>query len=167
MQTLVVYDSKFGNTERIADAIARGAGTLGRVLVMDTAEAASGGQRSADQPDLVLIGGPTQRRSPSPALRAFVDALPASLRGVPVATFDTRYRGSTWIMGSAAAAAANVLRMAGGELVAPPESFFIARSGPLELQTLEAGEIERAEAWGRAVSASVGAARLSPTGSNP
>ena len=153
MQTVVVYDSKFGNTERIADAIARGVGTLGSVLVMDTAEAIGIGQRPADRPDLLLLGGPTQRRSPSPALRAFIDALPASLRGIPVATFDTRNRGSTWLMGSAAAEAAKVLRKAGGDLVAPPESFFIGRGGPLEHQTLEAGEIERAEAWGRAIGA--------------
>lgn len=39
----------------------------------------------------------------------------------------------------------------GNELVEPPESFFISRGGPLERQTPEAGEIERAEAWGRAV----------------
>jgi hypothetical protein len=58
-------------------------------------------------------------------------------------------------MGSAAAEAAKVLRKAGGKLVAPPESFFIGRGGPLERQTLEAGEIERAEAWGRAVGAAV------------
>lgn len=159
MQTVVVYDSKFGNTERIADAIGRGVGTLGSVLVMDTAEATGIGQRPAAQPDLVVIGGPTQRRSPSPALRAFVDALPASLQGVQVATFDTRYRGSTWIMGSAAAEAAKVLRKAGSAVVAPPESFFIGRGGPLERQTLETGEIERAEAWGRAVGASVLASR--------
>jgi flavodoxin len=167
MQTVVVYDSTFGNTERIADAIARGLGTLGGVVVMDTAEAAGTGQQSADRPDLVIIGGPTQRRSSSPALRAFVDALPASLRGVPVATFDTRYRGSTWIMGSAAAAVAKLLRRAGGELVAPPESFFIGRGGPLERQTLETGEIERAEAWGRAMGPSLRAMQASPTGDRP
>jgi flavodoxin len=167
MQTVIVYDSKFGNTERIADAIARGVGTLGSVVVMDTAEAAGIDQQPADRPDLVLIGGPTQRRSPSPALRAFVDALPAGLRGVPVATFDTRYRGSTWIMGSAAAEAAKVLRKGGGELVAPPESFFIGRGGPLERQTLETGEVERAEAWGRAVGASLRATPPSPTGDHP
>ena len=66
-------------------------------------------------------------------------------------SFDTRYRGSTWIMGSAAAATAEVLRGAGGTLVAPPESFFIARTGSLERQALEPGELERAEAWGRVV----------------
>lgn len=155
MQSLVIYDSKFGNTERIADAIARGLGTLGSVLVMDTAEASGTRRAQAEPLDLVLLGGPTQRRAPSPALRSFVDALPADLRRVPAATFDTRYRGSTWIMGSAAAEAAKVLRKEGSKVVAPPESFFIGRGGPLERQTLEPGEIERAEAWGRAVGASV------------
>lgn len=167
MQSVVIYDSKFGNTERIADAIARGLGTLGSALVMDTAEASGTNQQAVIGLDLVLLGGPTQRRAPSPALRSFMDALPAGLRGVPAATFDTRYRGSTWIMGSAAAEAAKVLRKAGSAVVAPPESFFIGRGGPLERQALEAGEIERAEAWGRAVGASVLASRPPSRGGQP
>ena len=73
MLTLVVYDTKFGNTEKIAEAIARGAGTLGSVQVMDTAQA---GEPPAERPDLVLVGGPTQRRNLSPALRAFIGAMP-------------------------------------------------------------------------------------------
>ena len=79
-----------------------------------------------------------------------MDALPAPLRGIPAACFDTRYRGPVLLMGSAAAGAAKVLARAGAEVVAPPESFFIARRGPMELQQLEPGEIERAEQWGRA-----------------
>lgn len=150
MYTVVVYDTKFGNTEKIAQAIARGAGTLGSVKLMDTAEASA---RLTQRPDLLLVGGPTQRRGPSPALREFVDALPASLRDVRAASFDTRYRGSTLFMGSAATAAAQGLRKTGGRLVAPPESFFISRGGPLERQGLEPGELERAEGWGRAVAA--------------
>lgn len=149
MLTVVVYDSEFGNTEKIAEAIGRGAGSLGVVRVMDTVEAA---QTLTERPDLLLVGGPTQKRKPTPALRDFVNALPAALLGVPVASFDTRYRGSTLLMGSAAAEAAKRLRKS-GPLVAPPESFFIQRGGPLEHQGLEAGELERAEGWGRAVSA--------------
>lgn len=167
MQAVIVYDSKFGNTERIADAIARGVGTHGNVLVMDTTEAADNDRPSMERPDLVLLGGPTQKRAPSPALRAFVDGLPARLQGIPTATFDTRYRGSTWIMGSAAAEAAKILRKAGAALIAPPESFFMRRGGPLEEQTLEPGEIERAEAWGRAVAASVDSDGPSPSGGRP
>jgi flavodoxin len=153
MHTLVIYDTKFGNTAKIAEAIARGAGARGSVSLLDTAEAA---QPLAERPDLLIVGGPTQKRGPSPALRGFVDALPPSLRGVPAATFDTRYRGATWLMGSAASEAAKRLGNVGARLAAPPESFFIARGGPLESQGLEAGELERAEAWGRVVGAAAG-----------
>ena len=151
MQTVVIYDSKFGNTEKVAQAIGRGLGSLGDVRVMSTGEATL-----TDRPDLLLLGGPTQKRGASPGLRRFMDALPAELRGVPAAAFDTRYRGATWLMGSAAAEAARVIRGAGGDLVAEPESFFMVRKGPMERQTLEPGEIERAEQWAAAVAAAAG-----------
>lgn len=111
MFTVIVYDSKFGNTERIAEAIARGIETRGPVELADTTTA---GQALSARPDLLLI-----------------------------------------LMGSAAAEAAKRIRGAVGRLVAPPQSFFMARGGPLESQTLESGEIERAEAWGRSVASAV------------
>ena len=86
-------------------------------------------------------------------MRGFVDPLAQSLRGVPAASFDTRYRGAKLLMGSAAAEAAKRLDNAGGRMVAAPESFFIGRGGPLERRARAAGELERAEAWGRAVGA--------------
>lgn len=150
MRAVVIYDTKFGNTARIAEAIARGAGPSDQVRVLDTAAAAG---PFTEQPDLLIIGGPTQRRGSSPALRSFLDALPPTVRDVQVATFDTRYRGATWLMGSAAREVARRLGAAGARMVAPPESFFITRGGPLEGQGLEAGELERAESWGRVVGA--------------
>jgi flavodoxin len=152
MFTVIVYDSKFGNTERIAEAIARGIEARGPVKLVDTTAA---GEAMLARPDLLLIGGPTQRRTMSPALRSLVAALPTGLRGVPAATFDTRYRGATFLMGSAAAEAAKRIHGAVDRLVAPPQSFFMQRGGPLERQTLESGEIERAEAWGRLVASAV------------
>jgi flavodoxin len=151
MHALVIYDSKFGNTELVANAIARAASSFGDVQVMNTAAAARTLEGNPAPPDLVFLGGPTQRRGPSPALRAFLDTLPDRFHGVPTAPFDTRYRGSTWIMGSAASEAAKVLRSGGGEVVTEPESFYIVRKGPMELQKLEPGEIARAEAWARGV----------------
>ena len=148
MQTVVIYDSKFGNTEKVAQAIGRGLSGLGDVRVMSTGEATL-----TERPDLLLVGGPTQKRGASPALRAFMESLPAALRGVPAAPFDTRYRGATWMFGSAAAEAAKAIRKAGGDLVAEPESFFMVRKGPMERQTLEPGEIERAERWAAALAA--------------
>ena len=97
MVTLVIYDTKFGNTEKVAQAIGRGVGTLGSAHVMDVARAAGS---LPERPDLLIIGGPTQRHGASPGLRAFVDTLAArSLTGVAATSFDTRYRGSTLIMG--------------------------------------------------------------------
>jgi flavodoxin len=157
MQTVVVYDSKFGNPEKVAQAIARGAGTLADVRVINTTAAARAFDGPAGSPDLLLLGGPTHNHGPSAGLRAFMNALPAPLRGVPAATFDTRYRGPVLLMGSAAAGAAKVLAKAGAAAVAPPESFFIARHGPMELQGLEPGEIARAEQWGRAVATAAAA----------
>jgi flavodoxin len=151
MQTVVIYDSRFGNTEKIAEAIGRGAGTRSDVRVMSTAEADGVARTLPGRPDLLLLGGPTQKRGPSPALRGFLADLPGSLRAVPAVCFDTRYRGPLLLMGSAAAGAAKVLAATGAPVIAPPESFFIARKGPMELQQLEPGELERAEGWGRAV----------------
>ena len=148
MQTVVIYDSKFGNTEKIAQAIGRGLSTFGDVLVTSTGDA-----MPTKRPDLLFLGGPTQKRGASPGLREFMEALPAELRGVPAASFDTRYRGATWLFGSAAAEAADVIRKAGGDLVAEPESFFMIRKGPMERQTLESGEIDRAEQWAATVAA--------------
>lgn len=150
MNTLVIYDTKFGNTQRVAEAIARGVGTASDVRVMSAAEAGSPGA-VANRPDLVILGGPTQNHGPSAGLRDFATALPAPLRGVPVACFDTRYRGPVLLMGSAASAVAKSLGRAGSPVVGAPESFFIGRSGQMPRQTLEAGELERAEQWGRAV----------------
>src|SRR5262245_2053747 len=147
MQTLVIYDSKFGNTELIAQAIARGIGTASEVLVMSTPEAAEFARTAAGapghEPTLLIVGGPTHKRNASAPLKAFLDTLPAAYRGIPAASFDTRYRGPLLIMGSAAAATAKALASAGSQLVAPPESFFMVRGGSLPLQTLEPGEITR------------------------
>jgi flavodoxin len=153
MQTLIIYYSNTANTEKIAEAIGRGVGPVSEVRVTSTSEAARVAGSLATPPDLLLVGGPTHNHGPSAGLRAFIDTLPATLRGVPAGSFDTRYRGPAILTGSAAAGAAKAIAKAGAEIVAPPESFFIVRRGAMPLQTLEPGEIERAEAWGRAIAA--------------
>ncbi len=57
--------------------------------------------------------------------------------------------------------AAKAVCKAGGDLVAEPESFFIVRKGPMERQTLEPGEIARAEEWAAAVAAAANGGRQS------
>ena len=163
MQAVVIYDSQFGNTKQIAQAIARGLGEHGSVEVLAASEVVG---RPPVHPDLLVIGGPTQRHGLSPTLRAFFDALPRqSMGGARAATFDTRYRMAPLLSGSAANQAAGRLRRAGCRLVAAPESFFVERDRPPEgekrrhgLERLAPDEVERAAEWGR------GLATASPKG---
>lgn len=75
-----------------------------------------------------------------------VDDAPTELAGVQVAPFDTRVASLTALPGSAAAAAARVVRSAGIPLTQRPTSFYVeGMTGPLV-----AGELDRARAWGRA-----------------
>lgn len=155
MLTVVIYDSSFGNTARVAQAIGRGAATLGDVTVLSADEAG----RRAEHADLLFVGGPTQLHHLSPGLGAFLEALPrGSLQRVPAVSFDTRYRMTAFLTGSAAKEASGRLRRAGCQLVAPPESFFMEKDVPPKgekrrhaLEGLETGELERAEEWGRSV----------------
>lgn len=164
MNTLVVYDSKFGNTQKVAEAIAQGMGAVSAVQVVSVGDAARVAGTLDGGPDLVIVGGPTQNHGASAGLRDFTDALPASLRGVPAACFDTRYRGPVFLTGSAATVAAKALAKAGAKLVTTPESFFIERRGQMPLQALERGEIERAGAWGRAIAAAPAFAAIAARG---
>jgi flavodoxin len=152
LNAIVVFDSLHGNTERVAHAIAESLGPLGEVRVSRTTELPPGVTA-----DAWVIGGPTQFHGMSKPLKSFVDDLPSgSLRGMPVAIFDTRYRYPRLMSGSAAYAAAGKLRKMGCRLVTDPESFFV-QEGPIpagarkplpETEHLADGELERARAWG-------------------
>jgi flavodoxin len=154
MRALLVYDSTFGNTEQIARTIAEG---LGGQYTVQLVSAADSGPLTSYTSDLLVVGGPTQRRHMSPPLRALMEVLPRrGLQGLRAATFDTRYRMTRLLSGSAAREAARALARAGCRLVVPPQSFFMLRDVPPRgekrrhrLERLEPGEIERAQAWAR------------------
>ena len=158
MQAVLVCDSTFGNTARIAQAIASG---LGERVPTRMVSASTATQAPFEPPDLLLVGGPTQRHGLSPALLTFLDGLPrGSLRGVRAATFDTRYHMTALLSGSAAGQAAGHLRRTGCRLVVSPESFFMERDVPPKgekrrhaLEQLEEGELDRAVEWGRRIAA--------------
>ena len=141
MNTLVVYDSEYGNTAQIAQAIAGALPDYGPVRLVPVAEAATTPLHGVD---LLAVGGPTQAHGVSPALTAWLAGVPhETLQGVAAITFDTRFRKPAWLTGSAAHTLAKRLEEHGCHMVAPAESFFVdGREGPLE-----AGELERAAAW--------------------
>ena len=140
MKMLVVYESKYGNTEIIAQALAD---KFSKVIPVELASL-NGPMPSIAGFDVVLVGGPTQKHGISPTLRVFLDDMPPdALTGVRTAAFDTRLRGVKLLTGSAAGHIGSALAKKGGQLIADPESFLVtAGEGPLA-----AGELERARTW--------------------
>lgn len=139
MNVLIVYDTRFGNTERIARSIARGFGPSTNVRV----EPASVIEGIDPNLDLMIVGGPTHAHGASNPIRAFLEGLP-DLSGTRVSAFDTRYDKPRWLTGAASGVIGDRLRRRGGTVVHPGESFFItSNEGPLA-----PGEEERAMAWG-------------------
>ncbi len=145
MNTLIIYDSTFGNTAQIAQAMVE---RLGEHATVRTTLADEAGLTEMKEIDLLIVGGPTQRHGVSPAMRTLLESFPRrSLRGVSAAAFDTRYHMAAWKSGSAAQRIAIGLKRTGASLIIPPESFFIAqREGPLE-----EGELERAARWAEGI----------------
>lgn len=142
MNTLVVYDSQFGNTERIAQAIAGALRAVGQAQAIRVDPAHLAEPRDVD---LLILGSPTQGWRPTQAMQSFLARLTASsaLDGLAVAAFDTRFHKPGWLTGSAAKRMVGALRKAGLTPLLPPESFFVTSTqGPLE-----DGEIERAARW--------------------
>lgn len=149
MKSLVVYDSQYGNTEDIAEALADEFGTAGPVQLINVRAT----QWTAPEPvDLLVVGGPTQVHQVSPSLRAQLDALPAHcLMDVQLATFDTRVHGPQILTGAASHGIAKALKKRGARLVVQPESFIVtAKEGPLA-----PGELARAHKWAQQLLAKV------------
>jgi len=163
MKALVVYESVYGNSRAIAEAVAEGLGE--GTVVMPVHEA---GDRAAEA-QLLVAGGPTHlhglstarsRRvaadgaredgattiDPSadaePGLRTWLRDLPHRDDGLGAA-FDTRLDKAPWFTGVAARGIAKRLRHRGYDVLAT-ESFLVQDAeGPLEV-----GELDRARAWG-------------------
>lgn len=170
MRALVVVESVFGNTRRIAEEVAnglaQGLGESGQVRVADVSDP----PEPVDDVDLLVVGGPTHafamsrmstRRSAAeqagggsqPAetgLREWLALAEKAPTGARAAAFDTRMDRPR-LPGSAAAGAARRLRRLGYDLIARPETFrVIGTQGPLR-----EGELDRARAWGVEVARSV------------
>jgi len=150
---LVVYDSLYGNTEKVAKAVA--AATGAQVKLADKV-----GISSLKDLDLLIVGSPTHGGRPSPGMADFLNKIPSnSLKGVKVATFDTRFEKSGHgvglrllmaVINFAAPRIAKALESKGGNLVAEPEGFIVeGKEGPLK-----EGEIPRASSWAKGISES-------------
>jgi flavodoxin len=158
----VIYESMFGNTERVAHAVAEGLRAAGYDVACRAVTATE--PDTADDMDLLVLGAPThafslsrpntradavrQGAAPTRAasgLREWIGALPTTESGAPcVAIFDTRVTKVRRLPMAAGRTAAKLVRGRGYRLIGKPEPFLVVdTSGPLE-----DGEEERAERWG-------------------
>ncbi|MEV7013740.1 flavodoxin domain-containing protein [Streptosporangium sp. NPDC051022] len=169
MRALVVYESMFGNTQRIAEAVADGLSSRMEVNIVEVGSAPTvlpGGI------DLLLLGGPTHafgltraatRRTAAEqagragcapiskgiGLREWLEAVRISSVGTAAAAFDTRI--GSHLPGSAARGAERRLRGLGLTVAAPAMSFHVMETmGPLA-----DGEVERARKWGGRLAATL------------
>ena len=173
MLTLIVYESYFGCTQAIAEALAtvfRSAGDI-TVAGVETAR-----HHPVQRYDLVVVGGPTQARGLSRTdtrrgavsraarhhrqlrvdprisigLREWLDGL-GLCEGRAAAAFDTRLDAPALLTGQASRELAAELRHHGFRLVTEPVSFLVDPS-----DELLPGEAERATDWARELSAAMG-----------
>ena len=170
MRALVVYESMFGNTRLVAEAVAEGISSTVDAEVVEVGAA----PKVVGDGDLVVVGGPTHafgltlqrtradaRRQGEQAGHEVVSAdiglreWLAQVRstGAAGAAFDTRVD-KPRMPGSAARGAARRLRERGFRPVARPESFWVSGTfGPLC-----EGEIGRARRWGEQLAAAAASA---------
>jgi hypothetical protein len=166
MDALVVYESMYGNTKQIAEAVAEGLASRVRAEVIEVGSAPA---HVGPDVGLLVAGGPTHafamsrastRRSAAEhateplvslgdGVREWLSTLRTSLARLGCAAFDTRIA-KPRMPGSAARGIAKRLRRLGIGAVAPAQSFYVTGGqGPLV-----EGELERARQWGERLAAS-------------
>jgi len=146
MKALIVYDSVYGNTEKIARAIAGAIAPSAEVKVLRAGEVSASELASLD---LLIVGSPTQGGKPTRAIQDFLSKVPEpAIKGINVAAFDTRFTTKlVGIFGYAAGKISGSLKTKGGTLILPPEAFFVkSKEGPLK-----EGELERASDWAKRI----------------
>lgn len=154
MKCLIIYDSAYGNTEEIADALAQ-------AVQCDYELVQNATLGDIEDAEFIIVGSPTQGGRPTKALQDFLKRLPTnSLRGKAVAVFDTRFakkehglglRVVMGVVGFAAPRIAEILESKGARLIGLPEGFIVEdKEGPLAHD-----ELNRAGAWARSISKSL------------
>jgi hypothetical protein len=161
MKALVVYESMFGNTRCVANAVAD---ELRRHMTVEVYDVEQAPAAIHELIDLIVVGGPTHAfslsrpktradaaqqgasvGSPATGIREWLEHLPSGPHSESVATFDTRAEKARHLPGSAAKKADRIARAHGYGAAIARESFYVSDvSGPLL-----PGELERAGDWGR------------------
>jgi len=164
MRAVIVYESIFGSTKKVAEAIAAGLTDCADVSVVPVTSADA---HILDGRDLVVVGGPTHTHGMSrPSTRKMagklakpgseVELVLGAISGpgvrewlgslgrlqVAAAAFDTRLQGLPAFTGRASRSIRRHLAHQGARIAAPPESFLVEGF----TGALVEGELDRARA---------------------
>ena len=122
MKAIVVYDSRYGNTEKISMDLANGLRQNGiEVTCARTTETKPEELRNFD---LVAIGGPTEWHSASSKTKEFLAKLKqVDLKGKFGFAFDTKL--DSWWAGDASDSIENVLESCGAQMIMSNASAFV------------------------------------------
>ncbi|MFO7636494.1 MAG: nitric oxide synthase [Clostridia bacterium] len=155
MRVLVVYDSYFHNTEKIAKAFIHDHTTKSQVEVIKVQDITADALKGID---LLVVGSPTRAFKPTPDMVHFLKGIPAGgLKGMKAVAFDTRVSTDDMkskllgtlvkTFGYAAEPLDKLLRQKGARVVSLPQAFVVKdKEGPLK-----PGEIERARDWAKSL----------------
>ena len=166
MRALIVYESIYGNTHKVAARVAAGLDPRVDVHVVPINDAT---EELVGRADVVIVGGPTHAHgltstssrkgaresadkpgsgldldpdAAGPGLRDWLGTL-AAVQGTLAGAFDTRLDAAAVLTGRASHGIARRLRSHGFTIVAEPESFLVGKNN-----RLLPGEAARATAWG-------------------
>jgi len=145
MKALVIFDTNFGNTKIIAEAIAKELGNDSRSVLVSEFDA-----KELEGIDLLIVGSPIMGWRPSERMGKFLAGLSKDqLKGIKAATFDTRVK--IFFHGDAAKKISQKLKEAGAEIIFDPQAFLVkGKEGPLM-----DGETAKATEWAKAISSRV------------
>lgn len=149
LKVLVVYDTVYGNTAKIAEALIEGIGGNQESQLIKAQEASTD---HFEDVDLLLVGSPTHAGTFIEPVKKFLAGIPAgALKNVKAAAFDTSFDIQTqgaflrFIMktfGYAAPKIAKKLAEKGATVLATETFIVLETEGPLQ-----EGEVERAKEW--------------------
>lgn len=141
MKSLVIYDSNYGNTQKVAETIAAELGAKAvNIAGVKPAE--------LSELDLLVVGTPIIGWKPTVKMETFLAGLTdKQLAGVKATSFDTRVK--LFIHGDAMGKVADSLRELGATIATDPVAFYVA--GPQAAPYLLAGELEKAKSWAKEI----------------
>ena len=132
-KVIIVYDSQFGNTEKVAQSLAKGLETGG--ITPNLVRASDNVVHQLQEYDALFVGCPTHAWRPSKLVKEFLEALDdSSVKGKKAFAFDTKY--SSRFAGSAAKHIEKALSKQGAEIIRERASAIVeGNEGPLAAGT--------------------------------